>query len=120
MNEKRKDLYIPVKTLDSEDYIAGIGNLEVMLIAGGTVAAIFIGIVVANMTQTIVGLGTGVLMIVLVIGLVRRDSVNENLIQKLLMVYRYLKIPKQYQYQYFNVLESMNIENLQTDEGEAA
>ena len=46
MNEKRRDLYIPVKTLDSDDYIEGIGNLEVSVIAAGTVIAIIIGVVV--------------------------------------------------------------------------
>ncbi len=46
MNEKRRDLYIPVKTLDSDDYIEGIGNLEVSVIAASTVIAIIIGVMV--------------------------------------------------------------------------
>ena len=51
MNEKRRDLYIPVKTLDSDDYIEGIGNLEVSVIAAGTVIAIIIGVVVSSDTD---------------------------------------------------------------------
>ena len=111
MNEKRRDLYIPVKTLDSDDYIEGIGNLEVSVIAAGTVIAIIIGVVVSSVTQILIGLGVGVLIIMLVVGIIRRDSVNENLIQK-------VKISKQYQYQYHNVLEFMDIENMQIEDEE--
>ena len=101
MNEKRRDLYIPVKTLDSDDYIEGIGNLEVSVIAAGTVIAIIIGVVVSSVTQILIGLG-----------------VNENLIQKVMIVHRYMKISKQYQYQYHNVLEFMDIENMQIEDEE--
>ena len=116
MNEKRRDLYIPVKTLDSDDYIEGIGNLEVSVIAAGTVIAIIIGVVVSSVTQILIGLGVGVLIIMLVVGIIRRDSVNENLIQKVMIVHRYMKISKQYQYQYHNVLEFMDIENMQIED----
>ena len=54
----------------------------------------------------------------LVVGIIRRDSVNENLIQKVMIVHRYMKISKQYQNQYHNVLEFMDIENMQIEDEE--
>ena len=47
MDEKRRPLYIPVKTLDSEDYIEGIGKLEVALIGAGVMVGITTGRIIA-------------------------------------------------------------------------
>ena len=110
MNEKigneKRPLYIPVKTLDSDDYIEGIGNVELALIGCGAVAAIILGAIVSGSTNNnIAGVAAGAIVIVLFVGIFRRDSTNENLLRKAMIVYRFCRIPKKYEYRHFDMLD---------------
>lgn len=111
MNENKRPLYIPIKTLDSDDFIEGIGKLEVALIGGGVMFGIVLGISLSEVMQnSLVGVAASIVVSILTIGIFRRDSTNENLIRKLSIIYSFLKKQKRYQYQYYNVLEEMDIE----------
>lgn len=110
MNESKKVLYIPIKTLDSDDFIEGIGKVEVAFIGVGIMIALLLGIVVADMAgNSLAGIGAGIVISILSIGIFRRDSTNENLIRKLRIIYQFSTVQKRYLYQHFNVLESMDI-----------
>lgn len=114
MNENKRPLYIPIKTLDSDDYIEGIGRLEVALIGGGIVLGLVLGVSIANIIQnSLAGVVTGILITILSIGIFRRDATNENLIQKLNIIYQFMNIQKRYMYQYYEILETMNISEME-------
>ena len=95
-----------MKTLDSDDYIEGIGNVELALIGCGAVAAIILGAIVSGSTNNnIAGVAAGAIVIVLFVGIFRRDSTNENLLRKAMIVYRFCRIPKKYEYRHFDMLD---------------
>lgn len=100
---EKKRLMIPSPTSDRDDYIQGIGKKEV----GAIVAAIIIGILIivigainghvaAHAFVTIFGIG-------IVIMAVRRDAINENLIDKVKNLIRYGQSQKIYMYEYHEV-----------------
>lgn len=112
MNENKRPLYIPVKTLDSDDFIEGIGKMEVAFISGGVFLGLILGIAVSDMVHnSLAGVAVGIVISILTIGIFRRDSTNENLIRKLSIIYWFIKKQKRFMYQYYNVLEAMDISN---------
>jgi len=98
--EKKKPLYIPIKTLDSEDYVSGIGRLEVAILGLATGIAIMIGIIIAILVNSLVAICVGVLLIASVFLVVRRDSINENLIRKIKIIMQDNQGQKRYLYSY--------------------
>lgn len=113
MKEKKKPLYIPIKTLDSDDYIEGIGKLEIALIGAGICIGILLGIILAKFwNNSLVGVVTGIIVTAMSIGIFRRDGTNENLIRKITIIYRYIHAQKRYQYKFYNVFEHINIEEI--------
>lgn len=108
--ENTRPLYIPVKTLDSDDLLQGIGNVEIFLIAISSVIALTIGFLVGSVTDNnIYGVGTAILLVVASVCAFRRDITNENMIRKIQILYKYSKKNKKYTYVYYNELEAMNI-----------
>ena len=108
-------MYIPIKTLDSDDFIEGIGKLEVAFIGAGVMAGLILGISVSGIMQnSLVGVAVSIVFSVLTIGIFRRDGTNENMIRKLVIIHRFIKTQKRYLYQYYNVLEAMKINQEET------
>lgn len=115
MNDNKRPLYIPIKTLDSDDFIEGIGKLEVAFIGAGVMAGLILGISVSGIMQnSLVGVAVSIVFSVLIIGIFRRDGTNENMIRKLVIIHRFIKTQKRYLYQYYNVLEAMKINQEET------
>ncbi|WP_097006499.1 hypothetical protein [Lacrimispora amygdalina] len=98
--EKKKPLYIPIKTLDSEDYVTGLGKLELAIILFATGISLLIGIILAFLINSLVGIATGVFIVTTVFVIVRRDNNNESMIRKLQIVRQYNRSQKSYSYSY--------------------
>lgn len=98
--EKKKPLYIPIKTLDSEDYVTGLGKLELAIILFATGIALLIGIIIAFLINSLVGISTGIFIIATVFVVVRRDNNNESMIRKMKIIRRYNRTQKSYSYSY--------------------
>ena len=76
------------------------------LIGCGAVASIILGAIVSGSTNNnIAGVAAGAIVIVLFVGIFRRDSTNENLLRKAMIVYRFCRIPKKYEYRHFDMLD---------------
>ena len=117
MDEKRRPLYIPVKTLDSEDYIEGIGKLEVALIGAGVMVGITVGMIIQGITGNfLIAFAVGLVIVILSIGVFKRDNTNENLIRKLMIIYRFIHAQKKYMYYFFDSLNAMDIDEDKTTE----
>lgn len=97
-----KELYIPVPIPDSDDYISGIGQSEVGVIAIAFIVAVAIGIFLSVAQNTIIGVSIGAFIIFMVITLIRRDLSNENLVKKIIIFLDYQKAQKKYQYLFSN------------------
>lgn len=114
MNEEHigntRPLYIPVKTLDSDDLLQGIGNMEIFLIAISAGIALMIGLLVAIITNNnIYGVGAAILLVSIAVCIFRRDITNENMIRKFQILYKHVKKSKKYIYVYYNELNAINI-----------
>lgn len=96
--EKRKPLYIPIKTLDSEDYVSGIGKLEAAIIGVAVVIAIIIGILLAIIFNSLVAVVVGVFLISTVVIVIKRDNTNENVIRKISIIMNFNRSQKRYSY----------------------
>lgn len=81
--ENQKPLYMPIKTIDAEDYIAGIGKKELAVLSLITVITIIISVILSFVLHIILGLIVGVFIVSISVMIVRRDNINENLIKKL-------------------------------------
>ncbi|MCC8027688.1 MAG: hypothetical protein LIP16_20580 [Clostridium sp.] len=114
--EKSK-LYIPVHTPDADDYIAGIGTKELGIIAVAIIGAIIVGITVTAIKQnTLYGVFVGMIIIAAAILIFRRDPYNENIIKKLRLVNSFVKAPKRYIYQFYDVYKEYEDEELEAYE----
>ena len=110
MNGNKRPLYIPIKTLDSDDYIEGIGKLEVALISVCILSGIILGIFISEMLQNgLVGVMVGIVVAIMAVCIFKRDSTNENLIRKVSIIQRFIKKQKHYLYQYYNIFEHVDI-----------
>jgi len=94
MENKSRELYIPVNTLDAEDYISGIGNREVAIIAMALVGATVLGIAMAALMNVISAVMAAASTLAIVIMVIRRDMCNENLIKKLRIVLAFIRRKK--------------------------
>lgn len=106
-NEERpeKELYIPVQIPDSDDYISGIGQREIFIIAVMSLLAIVIGIILSVLKNTVAGVSLGASVIALTIMTIRRDLNNENLLKKLKVYQAFSKAQKKYIYVYKNMYD---------------
>jgi hypothetical protein len=97
-----KELYIPVPIPDSDDYISGIGQWEVGVIAIAFLITLAIGIFLSITINTIVGVSVGAFIITTVITLIKRDAYNENFIKKVQIFLKFQKAQKRFQYVFKN------------------
>lgn len=95
--DSKKQLYIPVKTLDSDDLIEGIGILEIAICGVALLIILIISVILARIfTNNLVGIGFAVFSTIATVSTIRRDNCNENLIQKIMFILRFLKKQKIY------------------------
>ena len=106
--KRKNELYIPTKILDSDDYIQGFANRELAVIGIISVIAVVIGICIYQITENMfltVMFVTGGIGISLF--LIRRDMCNEDVFQKLKILWRNARMQKRYPYQYWNIYEDV-------------
>lgn len=96
--ERRKPLYIPIKTLDSEDYVTGFGKMELAVTALSVAIALVAGLIVAMTANSLVGILVGCFIVATVFVVVRRDNNNENMAKKIKIVLQCNKSQKRYLY----------------------
>lgn len=100
---EKESLYIPVQTPDADDFIAGIGVVEVGIIGFATALAIFMGVLLAQLLHnTLYGVFLGAVIIGLSILVYRRDQYNENMIKKYKVVTGFVKAQKRYMYYFYD------------------
>lgn len=101
-NEKKK-LMIPSPTSDRDDYIQGIGKKEVGIIVAAIIIGIFVIAIGAISGNVVVFTFIAFFSIAVVIMVVRRDAINETIIDKVKNLIRYGKSQKIYMYEYHEV-----------------
>lgn len=104
--KEQQKLMIPAQTSDKDDYIQGIGKKEVMMIGIALMVAIFLILygVITNRNLPVWVFSAFFLVAVTVI-VVRRDSINESVIDKVRLMVTYQKSQKCYQYQQYDFYE---------------
>lgn len=98
--KSKKPLYIPIKTLDSQDYVTGFGKLELAILLFATGIALVLGIILAFLINSLIGIITGVFIVSTVFIIIRRDNNNENLIRKIRIMIQFNQSQKKYLYAY--------------------
>lgn len=106
----KKPLYIPIKTLDSEDYVTGFGKLELAILLFTTGIALVIGVIIAFLINSLIGIITGVFIVSTILVIIRRDNNNENIIRKIKIIFQYNRSQKKYLYSYDSNLDYTNEE----------
>ena len=96
---------------DSDDYIAGIGKKEaiIIFIAFLIAAAISISIILCGL-NIIIAIVAGFSILALTILSVRRDKFDESLLKKLYFVWLFSESQKKYEYQYYDYVEAIGKE----------
>jgi uncharacterized protein YqhQ len=103
--KSKKPLYIPIRTLDSEDYVTGFGKMELAILLFTTGIALIIGVIIAFLINSLIGIITGIFIVSTVFVIIRRDNNNENIIRKIKIVFRYNRSQKKYLYSYDSNLD---------------
>lgn len=103
--KSKKPLYIPIKTLDSQDFVTGFGKLELAIILFTTGIALVLGIIIAFLINSLIGIITGVLIVSTVFMIIRRDNNNENMIRKIRIMIQFNQSQKKYLYVYDTKLD---------------
>lgn len=104
MNERKKELYIPLNVVESQDLISGIGGKEIGYIVGALVAGVVLAIMIFSFTGSMVlAVLIGGTLVALTVMLVRRDKFNESMVDKFRFVKIYLQSQKRYEYRYHNI-----------------
>lgn len=98
--EENKPLYMPVRVQDAEDFIAGIGKLEISLIFLSLVISLVLGITIGILVNILLGVGVGFFIIFSTVITVKRDLSNENLIQRVSVIKKYIGSKKYFLYEY--------------------
>lgn len=108
---KKEKLYIPTKILDSDDYIAGFGNQELVITGVVSVISILIGLYLYQMQEnTFIAVAITLCSITATIFLIRRDICNENVFQKIKILWKNSRMQKRYFYFYKNIYEDIPYE----------
>lgn len=111
MEKEKNKLYIPVKFLDSDDYIMGFGKTELAITGISSIIFVVMGIVIYQFTQdTFRAVAVAVSLIICTVFLIRRDMYNENVFQKLRILRRNRKAQKHFKYYYTNIYEDIYCE----------
>lgn len=108
--KSKKPLYIAIKTLDSEDYVTGFGKMELAILLFTIGIALIIGVIIAFLTNSLIGIITGVFIVSTIFVIIRRDNNNENIIRKIKIIFQYNRSQKKYLYSYDSNLDYTNEE----------
>lgn len=107
LDENKRPLHIPEQSSDRNDYIQGIGPKEVAIILAALLVSTVVTIFVCVFTNNIpMGLFIGFFMIGSTIIAVKRDAINESMIDKVHLMNEYSKSQKRYEYRYEDVFET--------------
>lgn len=108
--EKKEEnkLYIPVKFLDSDDYILGFGKTELAVTGILSIVFVILGIVIYQFTEdTFRAVAVAISLVICTVFLIRRDMYNENVFQKVGILRRNSKAQKRFKYYYTNIYEDI-------------
>ena len=111
MKKERSRLYIPTKILDSDDYVQGFGRTELSITGVVLVIAACVGIALFQIngsTAQSVMCAFGIVGITIV--LIRRDMCNENVFQKIRILWKNNTMQKRFLYHYHNIYEDIRDE----------
>ncbi len=104
MNGQKKELYIPLNVVESQDLINGIGAKEIGYIGGALLAGVVMAFIIFSCTGSMVmAVLAGGSIVSLTVVMVRRDKFNESMVDKLRFVRIYLKAQKRFEYHYHNI-----------------
>lgn len=104
MEGKKGELYVPVHTPDADDFVAGIGKFEGVVIVISGLSSLLSALLYYAITENVVvSVMITAILIALTITMIRRDSHNENLVTKLMIVKSFYKSQKRYYYRYHNI-----------------
>lgn len=103
-NEKKKELYIPLNVIESQDLISGIGRKEVSYIGAALLIGVILAVIIFSSSGNMVAavMTAGILVSITVL-MVRRDQFNESMVDKLRFIKIYMESQKRYEYRYFNI-----------------
>lgn len=104
MNTNKKELYIPLNVVETQDLISGIGGKEIGFIGASLVVGIILAIIIFSSSGNMVtAVMTGGILVSVTVLLVKRDRFNESMIDKLRFIREYAKSQKRYPYNYTNI-----------------
>ena len=104
MSEGKKELYIPLNVVESQDVISGIAGKEIGYIGGALMAGVILAVLIFSFSGSMVlAVLIGGTIVALTVMLVRRDKFNESMLDKFRFIKIYLKAQKKYEYQYHNI-----------------
>lgn len=104
-NRLDKPLYIPVNVLERKDVIEGFGTYEMGIIGIVLTFSIIIFFVLYFITSDVlIPFMIFAFILGLTIMIMRKDQFNENFIDKLRFVKKYIQSQKKYYYKYTNPL----------------
>ncbi len=104
MSEGKKELYIPLNVVESQDVIIGIAGKEIGYIGCALIAGVILAVLTFSFSGSMVlAVLIGGTIVALTVMLVRRDKFNESMLDKFRFIKIYLKAQKKYEYQYHNI-----------------
>ncbi len=114
--EENNKLMIPAQTSDRKDYVSGIGKKEVAVIIGSLVVSIAIVLITFMAGASVaVAMFIAFFTVASTICVIRRDAINESLIDKIGLIIRYSKAQKQFLYVHYAFYELQETEVEQSD-----
>lgn len=115
MDENNK-LMIPAQTSDRKDYVSGIGKKEVAVIGGSLVLSIMMVLISFALGLSVaVAMFIAFFIVASTICVIRRDAINESLIDKIGLIICYRKEQKQFLYVHYAFYELPETEVEQSD-----
>lgn len=103
--ENSNPLKIPENASDRDDFIQGFGKSEAAAMLFSILGTIIAVCVFVNIGLSIqVGILMAFSMLAVTFTVIKRDRINENMIDKIRIMLRYYKSPKVYLYHHFDNL----------------
>ena len=102
--ENENELKIPENTSDRDEIISGFGKTEFLAIGLSVVCSIALLVFVYLLTRNLpLGFVIAIAIIAVTIVVVMKDKYGENMVDKMKILFRYLRMQKKYQYQRYDV-----------------
>lgn len=103
MEESKGSLKIPAPVSDRDDFIQGIGVKEVSIIGAAFFVVLVLAVIIFGTTDNLLAaVFTAAFLLGCTVITVKRDSINENLIDQARILYRYWKMQKVYLYEQYD------------------